>query len=144
MGVPRKKNKNEILAEKQSNSIREKYPEYETSAKLTKALKDKKISAATDEEKAQAAADLKILNDSEKIIKQNRTEFVLSFNKWKNSKKGQTKVNSMSSFRVLSVIASNKNNICLLPHVYAACCHVQNSFLVCENYFVEILGSWIF
>jgi hypothetical protein len=114
MGVKRKKNKNEILAEKQSNSIREKYPEYETSAKLAKALKDKKISAATDEEKAQAAADLKILNDSEKIIKQNRTEFVLSFNKWKNSKKGQTQVNSMSSFRVLSVIASNKNNINLL------------------------------
>jgi hypothetical protein len=114
MGVKRKKNKNEILAEKQSNSIKEKYPEYETSAKLAKALKDKKVSAATDEEKAQAAADLKILNDSEKIIKQNRTEFVLSFNKWKNSKKGQTQVNSMSSFRVLSVIASNKNNINLL------------------------------
>jgi hypothetical protein len=114
MGEKRKKSKDEIAAEKQLNEIASKYPEYETVAKLKIALKDKKISASTDEEKAQAAADLKALNDSEKIIKKSRTEYVSKFIDWKNTKKGQTKIKSVSSFRVLSNIASNKNNTSLL------------------------------
>jgi hypothetical protein len=114
MGEKRKKSKDEMAAEKQLNEITSKYPEYETVAKLKIALKDKKISASTDEEKAQAAADLKALNDSEKIIKKSRTEYVSKFIDWKNTKKGQTKIKSVSSFRVLSNIASNKNNTSLL------------------------------
>jgi len=114
LGEKRKKSRNEVLAEKQLNTITSKYPEYETVAKLKVALKDKKISASTDEEKAQAAADLKTLNDSEKVIKQSRTEYVSSFINWKNTKKGQAKLKSVSSFRVLCNIASDKNNTSLL------------------------------
>jgi hypothetical protein len=114
LGQKRKKSRNEVLAEKQLNTITSKYPEYETVAKLKVALKDKKISASTDEEKAQAAADLKTLNDSEKVIKQSRTEYVSSFINWKNTKKGQAKLKSVSSFRVLCNIASDKNNTSLL------------------------------
>jgi hypothetical protein len=114
LGEKRKKSRNEVLAEKQLNTITSKYPEYETVAKLKLALKDKKISASTDEEKAQAAADLKTLNDSEKVIKQSRTEYVSAFINWKNTKKGQAKLKSVSSFRVLCNIASDKNNTSLL------------------------------
>ncbi len=114
LGEKRKKSRDEIAAEKQLNEITSKYPEYETVAKLKVALKDKKISASTDEEKAQAADDLKSLNNSEKIIKQSRIEYVSNFINWKNTKKGQTKIKSISSLRVLCNIASNKNNTSLL------------------------------
>ena len=54
------------------------------------------------------------LSKTEKIIKKSRTEYVSKFIDWKNTKKGQTKIKSVSSFRVLSNIASNKNNTSLL------------------------------
>ena len=114
MGEKRKKSKNEVVAEKQLNSVTSKYPEYESVAKLKSALKDKKVSASTDVEKEEAANDLKVLNDSEKVIKQNRTQYVLGFNAWKKTKKGQAKLKSVSSLRVLSNIASDKNNTNLL------------------------------